>query len=143
MAETKKYILNCKKCEDVFEAVSIHKKLCYYCLHPKLRYYPKGWTQIRRNVLARDKVCTVCGCSKRLHIHHKDGNVRNNTMANLVTKCRQCHLSQHRNTGILANIRHGMFGTRLIYKDKLSVTETLCSMMLSAKQIFLRWRYGL
>jgi hypothetical protein len=55
-------------------------------------------------VLERDsRKCSVCGNTKRLIVHHKDGTNssckdRNNSMEMLVTLCRGCHMDAHRDS---------------------------------------------
>lgn len=43
--------------------------------------------------------CEQCGLRKSLHIHHIDGNYRNNDPSNLQTLCGSCHLLLHWNNG--------------------------------------------
>jgi len=58
----------------------------------------------RSATLARDGFkCTICGNTSQLVVHHKDGNGRpkrsgfkNNSLDNLVTVCRACHVNIHR-----------------------------------------------
>lgn len=61
--------------------------------------YKRGphWQSIRRKVLARDRVCTACGASARLHVHHltpfrmfTDPSVANSSW-NLTSLCPPCH----------------------------------------------------
>lgn len=47
-------------------------------------------------ILDKDKVCEVCGSTKNIDVHHKDGNWQNNHPSNLVTLCRSCHSKQHK-----------------------------------------------
>lgn len=63
------------------------------------RVYKRGphWHSIRRRILARDKVCQICGASGPLHVHHKipfrvfgDKDVANADW-NLVALCPPCH----------------------------------------------------
>ena len=43
----------------------------------------------------RGTCCEVCGAKERLHAHHIDGNVSNNSHANIQTLCISCHVSHH------------------------------------------------
>lgn len=55
----------------------------------------KHWHYIRQKVLDRDKQCTKCGETKKLHVHHltyeNEGAER---MDDLVTLCQSCHAKQ-------------------------------------------------
>ncbi len=58
----------------------------------------------RDKVLLRDNyTCQNCGGTKHLTVHHKDGKGRsvvktdrNNSLRNLITLCRSCHINIHR-----------------------------------------------
>ena len=57
------------------------------------------WSRLRRAVLERDRYrCTKCGKAGRLEVHHlrpvHQGGT--DTRDNLVTRCRTCHLAEHR-----------------------------------------------
>lgn len=60
-----------------------------------------GW---RETVLKRDGYrCVKCGTARQLCVHHKDGKgrsvptaLKNNSLQNLETCCRACHLDIHR-----------------------------------------------
>lgn len=43
----------------------------------------------------RKPACERCGTADRLHVHHKDGNFKNNDPANLETLCETCHGKEH------------------------------------------------
>ena len=40
-------------------------------------------------------ICADCGTRDRLHAHHRDRNVANNSPENLVVLCASCHLRLH------------------------------------------------
>lgn len=66
--------------------------------HPKY----KGIAYRRRVLSKRKKRCEKCGKTKflslrKLHVHHKDGNRRNNKLSNLKLLCSTCHLNMHKN----------------------------------------------
>lgn len=54
----------------------------------------------RRKVMERDRfACLMCSReypSVNLIVHHIDRNKSNNTLSNLQTLCRSCHLNEHR-----------------------------------------------
>lgn len=47
----------------------------------------------RRILLAsgREQMCEVCGDTDNLHVHHRDGNHKNNVVENLSWVCVDCH----------------------------------------------------
>jgi 5-methylcytosine-specific restriction endonuclease McrA len=45
------------------------------------------------------KVCTICGSSEDLTIHHKDRNRTNNSQENLIPLCKKCHTKHHNIVG--------------------------------------------
>lgn len=42
------------------------------------------------------KVCELCGSTKNVDVHHKDGDYTNNVKKNLMLVCRSCHNKIHR-----------------------------------------------
>lgn len=64
------------------------------------KYNNPRWQQVRREILERDKhTCQICGCQKRLQVHHlfyvgenpwdkPEGVV---TDHHLITLCKPCH----------------------------------------------------
>ena len=54
------------------------------------------WTRLRRAILDRDGwQCQRCGMYGRLEVHHRDGDPGLNTLDNLETLCRSCHIRHH------------------------------------------------
>lgn len=47
----------------------------------------------RKKLLASGvkKECCICGSAEMLHVHHKDGNHKNNVISNLEWVCVRCH----------------------------------------------------
>lgn len=118
MEKTKTYIVNCKTCGREITADNRARRNCYRCNNPDKKFYPLKWQRIRKAVMERDNYeCQTCGTTKNLHIHHKDGNIDNNLMKNLVTRCYQCHPSQHHVMRKVIGIRRGEFGNRIIYQE--------------------------
>ena len=60
---------------------------------PHDKDYNNGFRKIvRPNILKRDNhTCQKCGLTKRLQIHHIDGNKKNDNPNNLITLCIFCH----------------------------------------------------
>ena len=60
---------------------------------PHDKDYNNGFRKIiRPKILNRDNhTCQKCGLTKRLQIHHIDGNKRNDNSENLITLCIFCH----------------------------------------------------
>lgn len=62
----------------------------------------RNYANLRKPTLKRDGYrCVKCGSNRLLCVHHKDGNGRgksqpNNTIDNLETLCRACHMNIHR-----------------------------------------------
>ena len=59
----------------------------------------RQWGRLRRKALARDGYrCTRCGAPGRLEVHHVIPVERGggDDLANLMTRCRGCHLADHR-----------------------------------------------
>lgn len=50
------------------------------------------------------KICSICGSTEQIHIHHKDKNHKNNSPDNLVIVCNSCH-QKHYHPEILADAR--------------------------------------
>lgn len=44
----------------------------------------------------KEEKCELCGSTKNIDVHHKDGNYRNNSIENLIVVCRSCHMKLHR-----------------------------------------------
>lgn len=55
----------------------------------------KGETY-RKILLAtgREPICKICGSKEKLHVHHIDGNHKNNDIDNLVWLCSDCHMNK-------------------------------------------------
>jgi len=63
-----------------------------YQNHPS-RKNTHQWRKITTIVHERDHgQCVLCGKTERLDVHHVDGNLLNNAIANLVSLCHRCHM---------------------------------------------------
>ena len=59
--------------------------------------HSRGWERLRLAVLQRDGyTCGDCGkTAARFEVHHRDKNALNNSLDNLLTLCRGCHIRVH------------------------------------------------
>lgn len=64
---------------------------------PKLGGLPHRGRKIARKAIKRE-ICAMCGTTKRLEVHHIDGDATNNQLTNLQVLCLQCHRQVHKNT---------------------------------------------
>jgi len=92
------------------------KRAWYWRYHDenmrKCRCYreQKHYAGKRDEILERDgHMCTNCSATELLVVHHKNGKGRSctdpdNSLDNLVTLCRKCHIAEHRNK--LQNAKH-------------------------------------
>lgn len=91
----------CRICKTLVPANEweAHKRHHHNTTKPRNAKEPE-FRRMRLPVLKRDRfTCQKCGRTKRvldllgiqLHVHHIDGNHRNNTMGNLTTRCSDCH----------------------------------------------------
>jgi len=58
-------------------------------------YVSAEWYRLRQIVLIRDDyTCQLCGkrSIKGMHVHHSDGDITNNDLSNLITRCFDCHI---------------------------------------------------
>lgn len=110
----KTYFVKCRKCGLLEARENYYSYICKNCKTPSL--YGRGWDRANKLARLRDKVCQICGVDKRLQVHHKDGNIKNSNLDNLILYCQSCHQSQHRtNFKEIKDLRIGKYGTRLIY----------------------------
>lgn len=52
--------------------------------------------EIKYLIEGSEKICEICGSTKNIDVHHKDGNFSNNDPENLMLLCRSCHMKEHR-----------------------------------------------
>ena len=109
-----------EKKEDILKDTEISRRALYLWINGKTphkrlfstekkyyqNYYQKNKEKIRRQgyiqrlgfdgniIFERDKhQCQSCGKTKKLEIHHIDGDNTNNAYDNLITVCKGCHTS--------------------------------------------------
>lgn len=114
----------CQRCYNAEYRKTHAKKMAQY----KLKWYMVNIKGTDRGKIARerrnydgwrDKVierdgytCTRCGGRTALVVHHLDGSGRgskehNNSIHNLVTLCRKCHINEHRKEILAIRKAHG------------------------------------
>lgn len=67
-------------------------------------YMKKYWRETKSRTIAHNKYrrlfpnpkCSECNLEEDVHIHHKDFNVFNNDIENLIPLCCSCHLLLHK-----------------------------------------------
>lgn len=108
---------NCEKCGDLFVPVKYGSGKQIYCSKKcqisasskrnggrfRRPYSIKHeFEVVRPAVLARDKVCVLCGSDDRLQVHHWDNSGRrddcDNSLDNLAVLCGSCHTAIHKVT---------------------------------------------
>lgn len=90
--------------EDMRQAAKrVHKvgSLCFDCLNIAEGDYPRQFSENKKKARERDDYeCQRCGMpqedhkdefNQKLHVHHVDGDKRNNSLDNLKTLCARCH----------------------------------------------------
>lgn len=62
------------------------------------KYRGKDWKQQKQRALDRDKICQRCGSNKMLDVHHiiPYRKSKDNSLDNLITFCRRCHIIHER-----------------------------------------------
>jgi len=56
-------------------------------------YYMRARTAIKKN--GTKFKCNECGTDEQIEIHHKDTDITNNSIDNLIPLCRHCHIELH------------------------------------------------
>lgn len=85
-----------KKFTDRLEDMAIFRKRKFCslrCANTRDDVGRQGWLWRARQL--RKMECEACGWTKRLQAHHRDGNIRNISPANIQTLCIHCHKFLH------------------------------------------------
>ena len=56
-------------------------------------YYTRARTAIVKN--GTELKCDKCGTDRKIEIHHKDRDITNNSVDNLIPLCKNCHIDLH------------------------------------------------
>ena len=84
----------CKMCKGTAGFQKGHKS--YQGTNTKNSHYTNGIVAYRRLAYEHfPKLCSMCGATKNLYVHHKDQNRMNNKIENLIIVCRSCHCKIH------------------------------------------------
>jgi len=57
--------------------------------------YRGDWLTKKGETVNRDTMCRLCAAKEAVEVHHIDHDPTNNTLANLITLCRRCHMQYH------------------------------------------------
>lgn len=119
-----------------------HKQKYSKMTESESRYLSKKYFGGMRDIiLTRDKhLCTRCGSAKNIIIHHVDRNKKNNSLENLITLCKACHVIEHVKDRISANREYACdrCGKKFIRKRYLAKNpHVFCTRKCSAL-----FRYG-
>lgn len=72
--------------------------------NPNARYHGLSCKGVKK--LKTGKCCEKCGSTKRLDIHHKDRDKRNQNPENREVLCHRCHMRKHSESGDLKRRGH-------------------------------------
>lgn len=96
---------NCERCGTPFERKMVGDRLEDAGVYRRKKYCSLTCANSRDTVKAgthhwraqkhRKAACEACGLVVALHVHHCDGNPRNNDPTNLQTLCTHCHNFWH------------------------------------------------
>ena len=109
----------CKTCKKEFLVYpsQLKNSVCNFCSHickgKDIEWKENIWKNRRtpiktrhqvhrlvRKIFGNNLICQNCGKSQEIepiHIHHKDKNILNNTLNNLISLCNSCHHKEHIN----------------------------------------------
>lgn len=103
---------HCERCGTLLErtrmngrledrSVFMRRRFCsLHCANSRGRWGESLKTMHKESLKVRGERCTDCGVRpknlRHLHVHHIDGNWRDNSLSNLVTVCFKCHMKRHR-----------------------------------------------
>ncbi len=101
----KTYIRTCIECGKEFSTNNPLQKKHKSCL-AKVKKYPKIFYDATHSAWARDKqTCQECDYdfknpvdfdSRKMLVHHIDGDPKNSDLKNLVVLCSGCHMKMHK-----------------------------------------------
>lgn len=109
--ESMNNFLRRKYCNRSCMAKGMEREICSSLSHSRIKAH--------RSVKGH---CQMCAATRRLHVHHKDGNPRNNTAENLMTLCPSCHRQIHSKYFDLKTMQR----VPCLHCDKPAVRAWLC-----------------
>jgi len=129
------YRKTCQECGKTFFSSS-PKRYKHKSCRKNSKLYPRTYYRNKKIVLERDNhKCQSCQTKKELTIHHIDCDYKNNSPSNLITLCKQCHISLHHKYtkqelrisniyGLFAKkFKYGIFGKRAIWNENQEKTN--------------------
>lgn len=79
--------------EAIGKELGISKQRVHQIYKDYRTHYPDRVNEFLK--ILREKPCDLCGSTKNIHIHHKDGNREHNGVDNLMILCNSCHGKIH------------------------------------------------
>lgn len=65
----------------------------FYQPSDRSTYYKRAWAEIIKH--CHDYSCAFCGSDQDLQCHHRDQDITNNHISNLLILCADCHQMMH------------------------------------------------
>lgn len=112
--EPKKYCMTCgalltrkryaNRLEDY--GAFLRRKYCSLsCANTRPEKTPDGWRWTARKSCG--PACEACGSKSKLHVHHRNQDIKDNSPKNLQTLCGSCHAKHHHSIRRRGQMVHG------------------------------------
>ena len=87
-------------------SVFLRRRFCSLsCANTRQDKTKDGWRRIAR--LHAKTACEVCSSTLKLHVHHCNHNIKDNSPENLQTLCASCHAKHHHYSRRLGKVVSG------------------------------------
>jgi 5-methylcytosine-specific restriction endonuclease McrA len=106
------------------------------------------YRSIARDVMLvgkNSRICSLCGRKQSIIVHHKDMNIKNNSVNNLQVLCQSCHVKLHYKMSGKTGIKSRHFICSICHKEFIGIStkdrkvcSTKCSYAYS--RLGLHWR---
>ena len=119
----------CKYCKQTYEMTAANRLFCSKDCRDKQSASVRRYGGRHFQVLERDNfTCQICESKDDIVVHHRDHNIENNHLQNLITWCRRCHTSYHQSVENNNLYKH-------ITKDRIEKAITLTSTLEEAAKV--------